>query len=87
MKRKWIYWLIFLIAIAAGGYAVLQQFNSQTDNKLYKKINKFESSQAIKNGSGEYGVSSSNSIAVEVGTDVLEMEATQSMLLLPFHML
>ncbi|MED5243381.1 gamma-glutamyltransferase [Priestia sp. LL-8] len=72
MKRKWIYWLIFLIAIAAGGYAVLQQFNSQTDNKLYKKINKFESSQAIKNGSGEYGVSSSNSIAVEVGTDVLE---------------
>lgn len=38
MKRKWIYWLIFLIAIAAGGYAVLQQFNSQTDNKLYKKL-------------------------------------------------
>ncbi|MFL1616459.1 gamma-glutamyltransferase, partial [Acinetobacter baumannii] len=48
------------------------QFNSETDNKLYKKINKFESSKEINHSSGGYGVSSSNPVAVEVGMDVLE---------------
>ncbi|MEH7607989.1 gamma-glutamyltransferase [Priestia megaterium] len=72
MKRKWMYSLIFLAVLLVGGYAVVQQFNSETDNKLYKKINKFESSKEINHSSGGYGVSSSNPIAVEVGMDVLE---------------
>ncbi|MGC9932372.1 gamma-glutamyltransferase [Priestia aryabhattai] len=72
MKRKWMYSLIFLAVLLVGGYAVVQQFNSETDNKFYKKINKFESSKEINHSSGGYGVSSSNPIAVEVGMDVLE---------------
>ncbi|MED3973252.1 gamma-glutamyltransferase [Priestia megaterium] len=72
MKRKWMYSLIFLAVLLVGGYAIVQQFNSETDNKLYKKINKFESSKEINHSSGGYGVSSSNPIAVEVGMDVLE---------------
>ncbi|MEH7288311.1 gamma-glutamyltransferase [Priestia megaterium] len=72
MKRKWMYSLIFLAVLLVGGYAIVQQFNSETDNKFYKKINKFESSREINHFSGGYGVSSSNPIAVEVGMDVLE---------------
>ncbi|MBD8845714.1 MULTISPECIES: gamma-glutamyltransferase [Priestia] len=72
MKRKWMYSLIFLAVLLVGGYAIVQQFNSETDNKFYKKINKFESSREINHSSGGYGVSSSNPIAVEVGMDVLE---------------
>lgn len=67
-----MYSLIFLAVLLVGGYAIVQQFNSETDNKLYKKINKFESSKEINHSSGGYGVSSSNPIAVEVGMDVLE---------------
>lgn len=72
MKRKWMYSLVFLAVLLVGGYAIVQQFNSETDNKFYKKINKFESSKEINHSSGGYGVSSSNPIAVEVGMDVLE---------------
>ncbi|WP_374187560.1 gamma-glutamyltransferase [Priestia aryabhattai] len=72
MKRKWMYSLIFLAVLLVSGYAIVQQFNSETDNKFYKKINKFESSREINHSSGGYGVSSSNPIAVEVGMDVLE---------------
>lgn len=72
MKKKWMYSLIFLAVLLVGGYAIVQQFNSETDNKFYKKINKFESSREINHSSGGYGVSSSNPIAVEVGMDVLE---------------
>ncbi|MED3852465.1 gamma-glutamyltransferase [Priestia megaterium] len=72
MKRKWMYSLIFFAVLLVGGYAIVQQFNSETDNKFYKKINKFESSREINHSSGGYGVSSSNPIAVEVGMDVLE---------------
>ncbi|MED4013616.1 gamma-glutamyltransferase [Priestia aryabhattai] len=72
MKKKWMYSLIFLAVLLVGGYAIVQQFNSETDNKLYKKINKFESSKEINHSSGGYGVSSSNPVAVEVGMDVLE---------------
>lgn len=64
--------MIFLAVLLVGGYAIVQQFNSETDNKFYKKINKFESSREINHSSGGYGVSSSNPIAVEVGMDVLE---------------
>lgn len=67
-----MYSLIFLAVLLVGGYAIVQQFNSETDNKFYKKINKFESSREINHSSGGYGVSSSNPIAVEVGMDVLE---------------
>lgn len=67
-----MYSLIFLAVLLVGGYAIVQQFNSETDNKFYKKINKFESSKEINHSSGGYGVSSSNPIAVEVGMDVLE---------------
>lgn len=67
-----MYSLVFLAVLLVGGYAIVQQFNSETDNKFYKKINKFESSKEINHSSGGYGVSSSNPIAVEVGMDVLE---------------
>lgn len=67
-----MYSLIFLAVLLVSGYAIVQQFNSETDNKFYKKINKFESSREINHSSGGYGVSSSNPIAVEVGMDVLE---------------
>lgn len=67
-----MYSLILLAVLLVGGYAIVQQFNSETDNKFYKKINKFESSREINHSSGGYGVSSSNPIAVEVGMDVLE---------------